>query len=381
MPTTKRDSAIDALRGLVMVVMVLDHARDFWGGIRARPLDLATTTPLLFATRWITHFCAPVFVLLAGTAAYLYGTRHTVAQRTRFLVSRGLVLVLLEVTVIRAIWSPELGYHFTLLQVIWAIGWSMVVLAALSRAPRAVVAAVGAALVLGHNALDGLHASSFGSLAPLWSVLHERAKLALAPGHIVAVSYPLVPWVGVMALGYAFGPIVQLLPEKRRALCVKLGLAALVAFVGLRAANLYGDPQPWTRQATATLSVLSFFNCEKYPPSLDYLLMTLGPALLLLAYAPAWSQRLRFLTVFGQVPMFFYILHLALLRFTAIPVALARFGPRAFAPPPHGTAASPELPLYVTYIAWLLTLAALYPLCRWYARLKATKKHPWMSYL
>ena len=376
-----RDEAIDWLRGLVMVVMVLDHARDFWMGFRVRPLDLATTTPALFATRWITHFCAPVFVLLAGVSAFLYGARHSVAERTRFLLSRGLFLVVLEVTLIRLLWIPDPFYHFTLLQVIWAIGWSMVVLAALSRAPRGFIIAFGALLVLGHNALDGVHASSFGALAPLWNVIHERGSVRLAPGHVALVSYPLVPWVGVMALGYAFGPVATRAASERRDFCLRLGLGLTLAFVLVRAVNVYGNPTPWSPQRAPWLTLFSFVNTEKYPPSLDYLLMTLGPALIVFALAPSLAKRLPFLTVFGKVPLLFYVLHLFLLRYTSLPVAVARFGALAIMPPPKGTGASPEYPLFVTYLAWAVTLAALYPICRYYAALKATKRRWWMSYL
>jgi len=376
-----RDRALDGLRGLVMVLMVLDHARDFWLGYRARPLDLQTTTPVLFATRWITHFCAPVFVLSAGIAAYLYGRQRSVSERTRFLLSRGLFLVLLEVTLIRLLWIPDPFYRFTLLQVIWVLGWSMVALAGLSRAPRSVVAAVGAALVLGHNAFDGVRATSFGAFAPLWNLVHERAMLALAPGHSVFVSYPLVPWIGVMALGYALGPLFELPLERRRSLSVKLGISLTLAFVLLRSFNGYGDPTPWSSQRSGLWTLLSFLNCEKYPPSLDYLLMTLGPALIVLGLVRFESPRLRFLVVFGQVPLLFYVLHLFVLRLTSLPIAFARFGPLAFAPPPRGTGASPELPLVVTYLAWLITLLLLYPVCRWYAAQKATKRRAWMSYL
>jgi uncharacterized membrane protein len=376
-----RDVALDGWRGLVMVLMVLDHARDFWLGYRVRPLDLATTTPLLFATRWVTHFCAPVFVLGAGMAAYLYGAKRGAGERTRFLLTRGAFLVLLEISVVRLLWIPDPFYHFTLLQVIWVLGWSMIALAALSRAPLGVVAAVGAALVLGHNAFDGVHAQRFGAWAPLWNLLHERAMLSVAPGRSVFVSYPLVPWIGVMALGYALGPVLELAPERRRSVLVQLGAGLSLSFVLLRGWNGYGDPSPWTTQRSPLFTLLSFLSCEKYPPSLDYLLMTLGPALMLLGVATFSKPWQRFLVVFGQVPLLFYVLHLFLLRFSSLPVALARFGGLALAPPPKGTGASPELPLAVTYLAWLVTLLLLYPICRWYARLKATKRRAWMSYL
>lgn len=375
-----RDHAIDWLRGLVMVLMALDHARDFWFGLRHKPLDLATTTVPLFATRWVTHFCAPTFVLLAGVSAYLYGTKHGARSRTRFLLTRGLLLIVLELTVVRLLWIPDPFYHFTLLQVIWVLGWSMVVLGALSFAPRAVVIAFGAALVLGHNALDSVKAESFGAWAPLWNLLHERATLTLAPGRQVLVSYPLVPWVGVMALGYALGSIFEMSALRRRAWLVRLGAGACIAFVLLRAFNGYGDPAPWSAQATPLRSVLSFLNCEKYPPSLAFSLMTLGPALLLLAFVPTRLRASRFLLVFGQVPLLFYVLHLLLLRYTAIPVAWLRHGANAFRMPPLGTAGSPELPLICTFLVWVTALLILYPLCRRYARLKATHRSAWLRY-
>jgi len=376
-----RDHALDGLRGLVMALMVLDHARDFFLGYRVHPLDLATTTPLLFATRWITHFCAPVFVFCAGVAAYLYGEKRGAAERTRFLLSRGAFLVLLEVTLIRLLWIPDPFYRFTLLQVIWVIGWSMMALAALSHLPRGWLALVGGLLVVGHNAFDGVHAAHFGALAPLWNLLHERARLSLAPGHVVFVSYPLVPWLGVMALGYAFGPVIELSAEQRRALCFRLGIGLTLGFLALRGLNLYGDPTPWTAQPAPLFTVLSFLNCEKYPPSLDYLLMTLGPALLVLGSVSFSAPWLRFAVVFGQVPLLFYVLHLFLLRVVSLPVAVARFGGLALAPPPTGTGASPELPLPFTYLAWAVTLLLLYPVCRWYARLKATRRSSWLRYL
>jgi len=378
---TRRDDAVDWLRGLVMLLMVLDHARDFFHGLRARPLDLSTTTPLLFGTRWITHFCAPVFVLLAGMAAYLYGQRKGATARTRYLVSRGIFLIVLEVTLIRLLWVPDPFYHFTLIQVIWVLGWSMLILAALSRAPRPVIWTVAIATIALHQLLDGVHAAQLGPLAPLWNFLHERARLVVAPGHTVYVSYPLIPWPGVMALGYLLGSRLELEPSERKRSLLRLGIAMSAGFVVLRAINSYGNPEPWASQRTPLLSVLSFLNCEKYPPSLDFLLMTLGPALCLLAVLPTIAPRLPFVSTVGKAPLLFYVLHLFLLRLSSIVVAVARFGGRALALPPGGTGGSPELPLPATYAVWLSTLLVLYPVCRWYSRLKATRPRPWMSYL
>jgi uncharacterized membrane protein len=378
-----RTIAIDVLRGAVMVLMVLDHARDFFFGLRVRPTDLAVTTVTLFITRWLTHFCAPVFVFLAGTAAQRYGARHGPERATRFLLGRGLLLIVLELTVIRLCWIPDLGYHFTLIQVIWVLGWSMLALAGLSRLPHRVVLVVGAIIVGGHNLFDGVSAASFGALAPLWKILHQPGMLQLAPGHAVFVSYPLMPWVGLMALGFVFGSLFDRPLEQRRRIMLQLGLGAVAAFIVLRATGIYGDPRPWSHQSRGPVfTFLSFINCEKYPPSLSFLLMTLGPALCALAALDGRepARGMRVLAVFGRVPLLFYVAHLALLRYASAPLALSRFGPGALAPPP-GHAGSPELPLWTAYAAWAAALLLLYPLCRWFAALKQRRPDSWLRFV
>jgi uncharacterized membrane protein len=375
-----RTASIDQLRGLVMMLMVLDHARDFFWGFRFRATDLAVTTVPLFFTRWITHFCAPVFVLLAGVGAWFYGQRHGRAAVSRFLLTRGLWLVLLEVTVIRLCWIPDLGYHITVLQVIWVLGWSMVALAALSHLPLPALIAVGALLVGGHNLLDGLDHQKLGALDWLWTILHRGGVLTPVSNHRLFVSYPLLPWIGVMSLGFALGTLYGRPADERRRWLWTLGLAACAAFVIVRAIDRYGDPLPWSAQPRgAVFTALSFLNCQKYPPSLAFVLMTLGPALCLLA----WLERglvLSPLVVFGRVPLLFYVGHLVLLRYASLPLGLARWGSAALRPPP-GHAGSPELRLGVTYLAWLLALVLLYPLCRWFAALKARRSDRWLSYL
>ena len=370
-----------------MVLMVLDHARDMYFGFQVRPTDLTRTTVLLFFTRWVTHFCAPVFVFLAGVAAYLYGVRHGAAGTSRFLVLRGLWLVLLEITIVRLCWVPDPGYHFTVIQVIWALGWSMVALAGLSRLPLPAVGAVGATIVALHNLLDPIRSPMLGRFAPLWTFLHQQGMLRPAPGHMVFVSYPVLPWIGVMALGYTCGALYQRPADERRRWLWRLGLAATTAFVVLRAINRYGDPTPWSAQPRGVIyTVLSFLNCEKYPPSLLFLLMTLGPALCALALLEGKlgsdpPALLRPLLVFGRVPLLFYVAHLALLRYSSVPMAIGRWGAaRAFQPPP-GHGGSPEYPLWTAYAAWVATLLLLYPLCRWFAALKARRRDAWLSYL
>ena len=379
---TERNSAIDLLRGLVMIIMVLDHARDFWTGITPDPTNLDTTSASLFFTRWITHLCAPVFVFLAGTSAYLYGSRRSSGQLSWFLLSRGLWLVFIEFTLCKYVWIPEPGYSAVLLQVIWAIGWSMVALSALCFLGVTAVGAIGLVIVAGHNLLDGVTPADLGSLAPLWTVLHEGGMLQITDSLLWVVAYPLLPWIGVMALGYCFGVTVTLPTTQRQTLYFRTGLLLIGLFLALRAGNFYGDPAPWSAQDTPGFTVLSFLNTTKYPPSLQYLLMTLGPALCLLAWFESWSRGPVFnaLLTFGRVPLFFYVLHLYLLRFTALPVSVARFGEEAASPPP-GPAGSAMLGLWVTYLAWILAIAILYPACRWFAGVKARRKDWWLSYL
>jgi uncharacterized membrane protein len=379
-PSAARTRSIDLLRGTVMVLMVLDHARDFFVGVGRGPTDLATTTFPLFFTRWVTHFCAPVFVLLAGVSAQLYARKRGVDQARRFLLTRGLWLILLELTIVRFAWIPDPFYRFVLLQVIWVLGWAMLALAALSYLPVRAVVAIGAVIVVGHNLLDVLDRGNFGALEPLWNLVHERAMLKLGARRVF-VSYPLLPWVGVIALGYGLGTWYTRPADQRQRLLRLTGVTAMLGFVALRALNIYGDPQPWSVQARSGFTLLSFLNCEKYPPSLLFLLMTLGPALLLLAeFERRFSRAPEQLVTFGRVPLFFYVAHLYLLRFTGAPLAVMRFGKTAFLPPP-GHAGSPGFPLWAAYVAWLLALLLLYPICRWFARKKAESKSWWLSYL
>lgn len=380
---SQRNEAIDLLRGLVMVIMVIDHARDFWGGFTPNPTDLEVTTVGLFFTRWVTHVCAPVFVFLAGTSAYLYGSRRSTKQLSIFLLTRGLWLVLLELTIIKYVWIPEPGYSMVLIQVIWALGCSMVVLAGLCFLGAKAVGLIGLVIIFGHNLLDPLTSADFGNLAILWTIAHEGGRVQMFDGVLWLIGYPLLPWIGVMAAGYYFGVTQKLAQQQRKTLYMKMGLAMIVAFIGLRLLNIYGDPTHWSTQASATFTLLSFLNTEKYPPSLLFLLMTLGPALCILVWFEGWSQNGRLRTgllVFGRVPLFFYILHLYLLRITALPVSFALYGAAATNPPP-GPAGSAMLGMAATYIAWVTAILILYPACRWFARVKKERRDWWLSYL
>ncbi len=366
-----RDDAVDLLRGFVMVLMALDHARDFFGA-DASPLDLSRTTVPLFFTRWVTHLCAPVFVLLAGVAARIAGTRRTPAELTRFLLSRGLWLVFLELTVVRFGWLFNVDYRFSFVQVIWALGWSMVALSVLTRFPLWVVAAVGGAQVLLHNAFDGVRAASFGSMGWLWRVLHDPGPLFPLEGRRVYIAYPLVPWMGVMALGFVMGGLwLRFELAERRRWLTRLGLGCLVVFLVLRVPNLYGDPHPWVVPSRVALTPLAVINAQKYPPSLAYLLMTLGPSLLALAWLSGKEARgavAKVLVTFGRVPLFYYLLHLPLLHGMAALVKLA-------------TGRSPGWSLPGVYAAWALGVAILWWPCRWFAGVKARRRDWWLSYL
>lgn len=377
---TTRNSSIDTLRGVVMVVMALDHARDYLTSADIDPTDLSKASAALFLTRFVTHYCAPVFVFLAGTAAYLSRANGKSAPAlSRFLLTRGLWLIFLELTVVRFCWLFNVSYHFSVLQVIWAIGCSMVVLAGLVRLQTRTVAILGGIMVLGHNLLDGIHARALGRWGIAWSLIHEPEwNYQLAPGYRLAVIYPLVPWIGVMALGYALGAVMVLPEDRRKRILLRTGLGAIFAFVVLRLSNLYGDPHPWTTQKNALFTFLSFLNCEKYPPSLSYLLMTLGPALVaLVLFENARGPVARFFIVYGRVPLFYYVLHLLLVHAVSAFWLRARFGHF----PAEGEHLALGLSLPSVYLIWACVVLALYPLCRWFAGVKSRNKAAWLSYL
>ncbi len=382
-PARARLNSIDLLRGVAIVLMALDHVRDFLGTSGQNPRDL--TAPALFLTRWVTHLCAPTFVLLAGVSAYLYGTRgRSAADVSRFLLTRGLWLIFVEFTLVGFGWSFAMAPSLLIAQVIWVLGVSMIVMAALVHLPRWAIAAVGIALIAGHDLLDGIHAASLGSAAWVWNLLHEPATLPLSSSSKLIVIYPIIPWPGVMALGYALGPLFQRTPEFRRKSLVWAGAALIAGFVALRATNAYGDPAPWATQATALGTVLSFLNCEKYPASLLYLLMTLGPALLLLAVLErARGPVSGWVTTFGRVPFLFYTAHLPVIHLLAVALAWVMLGQVGWA---AGTFLAPKplgygLPLVGVYGAWVLVLLVLYPACRWFAALKSRRHDWWLSYL
>ena len=384
-----RIESVDVLRGIIMILMALDHVRDYFGDLAANPTNLATTTAPLFFTRWITHFCAPVFFLLTGTGAYLALKRRSRADLSRFLLTRGLWLILLELTVVRFLWQFNVGYEFTILTVFWALGWAMISLSALVFLPTWAVAAVGAVMIAGHNLLDGVQSAAFGAFAPLWTILHAPGFIASNPDHSVFTAYPLIPWIGVTAVGFGLGAVYDWPAVRRRALLLRLGILLTVAFVVLRAINVYGDPRPWEAMSSVGATVLSFLNTNKYPPSLLFLLMTLGPALLMLRALDGGTPRqLRPALIIGKVPFFYYLMHILVMHTAAVLAAWLRFGEVhwMFESPsidrfpitqPAGWPAS----LPVVYLTWIAVVAVLYPLCRWYAGVKTRRSDPWLSYL
>ncbi len=385
--SSTRISSVDVLRGLAVVLMAIDHVRVFSG------LPAGGPAPAIFFTRWITHFVAPIFVFLAGTAAYLHGRKlGDRGKLSRFLLVRGLWLVLLELTVIRLCWTFNLDFaNYVLAGVIWAIGWSMVGLAGLVRLPTFVVGAFGVTMIVGHNVMDIVarpHMEAIDASAAnwLWSILYFAFEVS-GPQPLV-VLYSLVPWVGVMAAGYAFGAVFTLDAGRRRRLCLQLGGAAIVVFILLRALGAYGDPRPWQAAPSLLPSVLSFLSTTKYPASLLFLSMTLGPAIMLLPFLEHPTSRLaRALEVFGRVPMFYYLLHIPLIHVLAMIMSVARSGnvsPWLFENHPMGM--SPPQPDYVwrlwqLYLVTVVAIVLLYPACRWFGEYKRESRSRFVSYL
>jgi len=384
-PRERLDS-IDLLRGLVMVVMALDHVRDYFSESRFDPLDLSQTTIPLALTRLITHFCAPVFMFLAGTGAYLSMTRgKSRPALSRFLLTRGLWLVFLEMTFVRLGWEFNLNYSLAFVQVIWALGWSMIALSALVYLPSRIVGGFGLAMILTHNLFDGVKAGGLGIFGWPWQVLHVFGPIVYAPGRVFFIAYPLIPWIGVMAAGFAFGEIFTLDRARRSRILYALGGGLIVLFALVRGFDFYGDPLPWSVQAREGMSLISFLNCQKYPPSLLYLAMTLGPAIALLPLLERWKGKVAgFFLVYGRVPMFYYILHIYLIHLLAVVTAALMglnvrflFSAPFFNTPPPGWGFG----LPAVYAFWAVTVFSLYPLCRWFARVKSRRKDPWLSYL
>jgi uncharacterized membrane protein len=396
--TFQRINSVDLLRGLVMVIMALDHTRDYFSNVPFPPEDLTRTSGILFFTRFITHYCAPVFFLLAGAGAFLATARGKSVQETsRFLWTRGLWLMFLELTIVGFGWTFVLPFNAA--SILWALGWSMVALAVLVRLPIRWIAGIGLTMVACHNLFDRVNPAWFGKFSWLWMLLHSPGFYPVTPNFGVLVLYSVIPWIGVMAVGYSLGLILR--RQDRKKLLLGIGAAATVLFFLLRGINHYGNGiaglpfglpigvGSWSVQKSVTLTVVSFFNTLKYPPSLDFLLMTLGPALIALALFDGLNTHRgigRVLLVYGRVPMFYYILHIYLIHLMAIlvaeivhqPVAWLWRGVFFFSSPPAGYGHG----LPFVYAMWILAVALLYLPCRWFMEFK--KQHPdwnWLSYV
>jgi uncharacterized membrane protein len=409
-PARPRLDAVDWLRGFVMVVMALDHVRDFFGDVSFDAIDPHQTTVRHFFTRWITHFCAPTFIFLTGVGIYLTGTRRSRPQLSWFLLSRGAWLLFLEMTYIRFFWHQfDLSYKVTSLGVFWSISWSMILMSVIVFLPDWLITSLGLAMIVGHNTLDCVGPADCGDWGRFWMFIHGQGEADFGFTKF-GTSYKIVPWVGVMMAGYGFGRVLLWDRDRRQRFIVGLGLAMIAAFVVLRGVNVYGDRaqrlnEP-DRAAMAelekyreksiqehnpqtvnpplpptTFAVLSFLNCEKYPPSLDYLLMTLGPAFLLLAAADRPLGPLgRVIVMFGRVPLFYYLLHIALI--VPVAVAIYRIGlATGYFGTPTVVQAGGLVPLWGVYLVWLALLVVLYFPCRWYAGVKARSRNPFLSYL
>jgi uncharacterized membrane protein len=390
--TKTRITSIDFLRGTIMIIMALDHVRDYlyFGSFYNDPLDLDKTSGIVFFTRWITHFCAPVFMMLAGTSAFLSGQQKTKKELSSFLLKRGIWLVFLELVVVNFGWNFNITFSMLLFITIWALGMSMIALAGLIYLPKKVLLAFSLILIAGHNLLDGVHVTGNPFLQFGWAIIHET-QFVNWHNELILVGYPLVPYIGIMSLGYCVGQLYA--PaydrEKRIKILRTIGYAAIILFAFIRYSNLYGDPVKWSAQKNSFFTFLSFINVAKYPPSLLYVLVTLGAAFLFLGFTEKWQNGVvKIISVYGRVPMFYYLIHIyivhliALISSAMIPGQNWRIWiltkPIWFTTDFQGYGFS----LPVTYLIWMAVVVGLYPLCKRYDRYKQTHKEKWwLSYL
>jgi uncharacterized membrane protein len=375
-----------------MALMALGHARHFLSdALDFSPTNLSKASAALFLTRWITHFCAPGFVFLAGVGVFLYSRKRRRIEVSRFLLLRGLWLVLLELTVVRCLgWNFNFNYSHVLAGVLWAVGWSMCLLAGLIHLGRRAPLVFGALVMLTHNAFDAVKPRAFGGFGWLWTILHRTSQLEPFDGVRLKIGYPLLPWVAILSLGYALGPALELPTARRRTVLCRLGLGATFGFLALRTLNIYGDPRPWTSQASGLYTLFSFLNTDKYPPSLSFTLMTLGPLLLLLALLDrlqgAWSRPF---VVLGRVPLFYYLLHIPLIHLLAVALAYSRYGradflfrnPPALHGPPFPLPEGYGYSLPFVYLAWVAAVAILLRPCQLFGELKRKRGSSWLTYV
>ena len=389
-----RVQSIDFLRGLAIIIMALDHTRSYFhaDAMIFSPADLTKTTLPLFFTRWITHFCAPVFVFLAGTSAFLVVLRKTKKVLSLFLLTRGMWLVFLELTVVNFGWTFNIHFPFFVLGVIWALGISMLFLSVLVYLPYSVILVLGIMIVAAHNLLDTIHVPGNSLNAFLWCSFHDptwgrESGQLMIKGRSLIVDYPILPWIGVIALGYCAGFLYR--PDfdatTRRKRLLVLGITAIALFIFLRMLNIYGDPHPWSVQKSSAFTFLSFLKVTKYPPSLEFILLTLGGAVLLLALAEKFLKGFGIAIIhMGRVPMFFYLVHIYLIHLLALFTAkflgynwIDMVSQKPLTPIVKGYGFS----LAMVYVVWIVVVLLLYPLCKWYDRYKSSHKNWWLSYL
>ena len=383
-----RIQSIDLLRGIVMVLMALDHSRNFfhYNGFSEEPTNLETTTPFLFFTRWITHFCAPVFIFLSGTSIFLMKS-NSIREKSLFVFKRGMWLVLLSLTVIAFAWWFDPSFHYLALDVIWVIGICMLLFSAILLLPFRAILIFGIIAVAFHNLLDATNFDN-GKLKTLFWDLFHREGLVEINNHIsIFVVYPLMPWIGVMCLGYCLGKLYgkQMPAEQKRRILLLIGGVCVLLFIFLRILNKYGEPEKWRQYPSILFSFMSFINTTKYPPSLLYLLMTLGPSLIFLSLSEKLHNKIaQFFIVFGRVPLFFYLLHLYLLHLAAFVTTLFSYSwdetiqsTKEMSDFPSGYGFS----LMMVYLVWLATVFILYPICKWYNNFKSTHQLWWLKYI
>lgn len=392
LPASKRIESIDLLRGLIMVIMALDHTRDFFHkeGLSGDPLNAATTTPILYFTRWVTHFCAPTFVFLSGLSAWLQRGRKSKIELSLFLISRGLWLIFIDLTIMTLIFSADIYFSVFTLETLWSIGAGMIILGILIHLPFRFILAIGLLIFFGHNLLDLAEQSRSGVVPVWWSFLHRPAIVPIGGNHSLFIFYPFLPWAGLTLLGYCCGKLfTDTDAERRKKILLTIGISAIVFFVVLRTINIYGNPLPWSQQKDSLSTFFVFMNVQKYPPSLLFLCATMGPVLIFLALLKnTGSKWVKVVSVYGRVPLFYFIVHFFILHTAAIIVYLCRGHSVA-----EGMEGVPGLPfkfavpgegynLLTVYGIWIVLVIILYPICRWYDNYKTNHKEKWwLSYL
>ncbi len=386
-----RVDSIDILRGLVMIIMALDHTRDFFhiSAWTQDPLDLATTSPELFLTRWITHFCAPVFTFLAGTSVWFQARNKNTSELSSFLIKRGLWLVVVEIVVFNFAFSFDPAYTVIGLQTIWSIGVSMIILGLLIWLPFEAILAIGLLIVLGHNSLDFYESSKKSGFSFFYSIIHRPGFFPLSKEHSIFILYPVLPWLGIMILGYCFGRIFTTFKgAERRKIISLIGIGITMFFILLRAINIYGDPKPWSQHDTVLYTVFSFIDTQKYPPSLLYAAMTIGPGIIFLNLFEKTKNVLTdLIVVFGRVPFLYYVLHFFLIHFLSMIFFLMRghkFNEGIYEGPnmlPNFIIAKEGYSLGLVYVIWIGVIVILYPVCKWFSEYKKTHRNWWLSYL